>query len=137
MKHHYIIRTVTILIIPIIMIYALYVQFHGEYSPGGGFQAGVLFSSAFIIFDMVFGRDDSKKIITLENVKCIACLGCIIYSAVGLCGIIFGKNFLDYSVFLNDKQLSQQLGVMLVEIGVFFTVFAASYIFYYIFSERL
>lgn len=137
MKHHYVIRTVTIFIIPIILIYALYVQFHGEYSPGGGFQAGVLFASAFIIFDMVFGREISAKIININKVKIVACLGCLLYSIIGLLGIINGKNFLDYSVFLNNAQSSQQFGIIFIEIGVFLTVFSASYIFYFIFSERL
>ena len=37
-------RVVVKLLIPLILLYALYVQFHGDYSPGGGFQAGVIFA---------------------------------------------------------------------------------------------
>ena len=39
-----IIRVVTKLIIPYILLFALYVQFHGDFGPGGGFQAGVIFA---------------------------------------------------------------------------------------------
>ena len=42
-KTSLILREVCNLIIPAVMLYALYVQFHGDYGPGGGFQAGVIF----------------------------------------------------------------------------------------------
>ena len=44
MDHHLILRVVTKILIAPILLYGLYVQFHGDYSPGGGFQAGVIFA---------------------------------------------------------------------------------------------
>ena len=37
-----------------IIIYGLYVQFHGDYGPGGGFQAGVIVAAAFILYSIIF-----------------------------------------------------------------------------------
>ena len=48
-----IIRVVTKLIIPYILLFGLYVQFHGDFGPGGGFQAGVIMASAFILYGLV------------------------------------------------------------------------------------
>ena len=49
MEHHLILRVVTKIVIPFILLFALYVQFHGDFGPGGGFQAGVIFGSAMIL----------------------------------------------------------------------------------------
>ncbi len=54
MDHHLILRVVTRLLVAPILLFGLYVQFHGDYSPGGGFQAGVIFAVGFILFGLVF-----------------------------------------------------------------------------------
>ena len=55
MKRQSILRVVSKLLIPYILLFAFYVQFHGDYGPGGGFQAGVIFAAAFILYGLVFG----------------------------------------------------------------------------------
>ena len=50
MRHHLILRVITKLLVGTIFLFALYVQFHGDYSPGGGFQAGVIMAVGFMIF---------------------------------------------------------------------------------------
>jgi len=69
MRHHLILRVITKLLVGPILLFALYVQFHGEYSPGGGFQAGVIFAVAFILFGIVFGLETlwSRVAITLRR----------------------------------------------------------------------
>ncbi len=49
MKHHTVPRVIAKLTIPGIILFGLYVQFHGDYGPGGGFQAGVIFGAATIL----------------------------------------------------------------------------------------
>ena len=53
MRHHRVLRIISKLLIPFIMLFALYVQFHGDFGPGGGFQAGVIFASAFILYGLI------------------------------------------------------------------------------------
>ena len=48
MKRYPIPRLATKALLPPILLFALYVQFHGDYGPGGGFQAGVIFGAGFI-----------------------------------------------------------------------------------------
>ena len=48
MKHNLILRVIVKFLFPVIALFAFYVQFHGDYGPGGGFQAGVILSVAFI-----------------------------------------------------------------------------------------
>ena len=62
MTHLIIPRVVTKLMLPYILLYALYVQFHGDYSPGGGFQAGVIFGSGFILYTLIFGVETAQQV---------------------------------------------------------------------------
>ena len=47
--------------IPFIMIFAFYVQFHGDFGPGGGFQAGVIFAASIILYTIIFGAKKAQK----------------------------------------------------------------------------
>ncbi|MDH3640349.1 MAG: cation:proton antiporter, partial [Gammaproteobacteria bacterium] len=57
MEHHIVLRLVTKFLLPFILLFALYVQFHGDYGPGGGFQAGVIFGAGFVLYGLIFGLE--------------------------------------------------------------------------------
>ena len=63
MRDNPVLRVVTKITIPLILLFALYVQFHGDYGPGGGFQAGVIFAAAFILYALVFGTPAARRVV--------------------------------------------------------------------------
>ena len=63
MRGHLILRVVSKLLIPFLLLFALYVQFHGDFGPGGGFQAGVIVAAAFVLYALIFGLRATQKII--------------------------------------------------------------------------
>ena len=131
MKTNGILRVVTRFLIPLIMLFALYIQFHGEYSPGGGFQAGVIFAAAWILFALVFGLDEALAVIPLASI------GVLLYAAIGLLGVILGGRFLDYTPLIpGAPQGAQQAGIVLVELGVGITVAAVVMMVYTLFADR-
>jgi len=83
MKHHIILKIVTKLLIPLILLFGLYVQFHGDFSAGGGFQAGVIFAAGFILYNIVFGLDVGQSILSSNTVKSLMAIGVILYTIVG------------------------------------------------------
>ncbi len=135
MKHHAIPRIVTKLIIPLILLFGLYVQFHGEYSAGGGFQAGVIFAAGFILYAVIFSLDVAKSILNINMTKSLMALGLLLYITVGFVGILSGGNFLDYNLLSNTKTNGQMLGIFLVELGVGLTVSNVMILIFYAFNN--
>ena len=131
-----ILRIVSKLLIPPIMLFALYVQFHGDFGPGGGFQAGVIFASAFILYALIFGIDNARKVAPAWATRTLLALGLLLYASVGVAGIFLGGTFLDYSVLADNPVIGQHLGISLIEFGVGATVSGAMITIFFIFAHR-
>ncbi len=122
MQHHLVLNLVAKILIPFIILFALYVQFHGDYGPGGGFQAGVIFGAGFILYGIIFGKDLAVRVVPLPLVYCMTAVGVLLYTLVGVAGMLLGGEFLNYSVLLPDSIAGQHLGILLIELGVGITV---------------
>ena len=136
MRHHLILRVITKLLVGPIILFALYVQFHGDYSPGGGFQAGVIFAVGFILYGIVFGLGKVKDVFPERLVHKLLALGVLIYAGTGVFALFAGYNFLDYSALAHDPEHGQHYGILIVEAGVGITVSAAMVAIYYAFGSR-
>lgn len=136
MIRHVILRALSKLLIPLIMVFALYVQFHGDYGPGGGFQAGVIFGAGVILYALVFGLDRAQNVFTPRLLQVLMAFGVLLYGAVGLDSILLGGNFLDYDVLAHDPVHGQHLGILLVELGVGITVAAVMSMLFFMFVGR-
>ena len=126
-----IIRVITKLLIPYILLFGLYVQFHGDFGPGGGFQAGVIIASALILYGLVYGLAAAKRVAPPNVIEKLVALGLLLYGGTGVATMLLGGNFLDYDVlqhsFLTAEHIlpkGQHLGIFLVEFGVGITVSA-------------
>ena len=132
-----VLRVVTKLLLPYILLFALYVQFHGDYGPGGGFQAGVIFAAGLILYSLVFGVNEARRVASPAAMMTLAAIGVLIYAGVGVVTLIAGGNFLEYSVLdSHDPAHGQHLGIMLIELGVGITVFAVMLTIFYAFAGR-
>ncbi|HEY5703838.1 MAG TPA: Na(+)/H(+) antiporter subunit B [Gammaproteobacteria bacterium] len=135
MEHHLVLRVIAKFIIPMILLFALYVQFHGDYGPGGGFQAGVIFAAGFIIHALIFGLDHTRKVLPPAVLRATGALGLLLYLGTGLAGILLGGNYLDYNVLATDPVSGQHLGILLIEMGVGITVASVMLSLFYIFAR--
>ena len=136
MKHNLILRVISKILIPVIILFALYVQFHGDYGPGGGFQAGVIFSVAFILYAMVFGLDTAERVMPLSILRILASLGVLIYAGTGVASLLLGAEYLNYSVLAGDPVAGQHLGILVIELGVGITVSSVMLIIFFAFAGR-
>ena len=136
MDHHLILRVVTKILVAPILLYGLYVQFHGDFGPGGGFQAGVIFAVGFILFGLVFSLRKLRKIVPDYVVHRLVAIGILLYISTGLLSLLLGANFLDYNVFAEQAYQGQHGGIIAIELGVGITVFAVMMAIYYSFAGR-
>lgn len=137
MREKLVVRVVARLFIPFILLFGLYVQFHGDFGPGGGFQAGVIFAAAFVLYGLVFGLDSLQRVVPWRGVEVGVALGLLLYAGVGVVSLILGGNYLDYRVFdSNDPMNGLHLGILLVELGVGLTVSASMLAIFYAFAGR-
>jgi len=138
MNRHIVLRVVTKMMTPAIVLFALYVQFHGDFGPGGGFQAGVIMAVAFILYGFVFGLDAVRRVAP-PNILCrLMAFGVALYAGVGVASLFLGGMYLDYDVLHPDTahHVGQHYGIMAVEFGVGTTVASTMIMLYYAFASQ-
>ncbi len=136
LKHHQPLRIVGKIAIPFILLFAFYVQYHGEYSPGGGFQAGALLAAGIILFGLLEGREAAAAVIPTRVLKAMAAGGALVFGGVGVVTLLMGGQFLEYRVLLDHPVSAQQLGIVVIEVGVGVTVSGVLLLIYHAFAAR-
>lgn len=136
MKLDLLLRVGAKFVIPFILLFALYVQFHGDFGPGGGFQAGVMIAGTLILYAIIFGLSAAKRVAPQWLVEIMVPLGVLIYAGTGVVGLLNGHNFLDYSVLAHEAPHGRERGIFLVELGVLITVSGTMTAIFYAFSGR-
>jgi multicomponent Na+:H+ antiporter subunit B len=136
MKHNLILRVIAKYLFPVIALFAFYVQFHGDYGPGGGFQAGVILSVAFIFYALVFGLDTTEKILPPHLLRILASTGVLIYAGTGVVTMALGGNYLEYNLLLPESIEAQHIGIMVIELGVGLTVCSVMLMIFFAFAGR-
>lgn len=136
MRHDLILRITAKLVIPFMFVFALYVQFHGDFGPGGGFQAGVIAAASVILYAIIFGLGAAQRVLPPPVVRFLVPSGVLIFAGVGVVNIFLGGNYLDYSVMGATKVSGQHLGILLVEFGVLVTVAGTMVAIFYAFAGR-
>lgn len=136
MKHNLILRVIVKFLFPVIALFAFYVLFHGDFGPGGGFQAGVILSVAFIFYALVFGLETTELVLPPHVLRILASTGILIYIGTGVVTMLMGGNFLDYNLLSQNPVEGQHIGIIIIELAIGITVSAVMLIIFYAFASR-
>ena len=136
MRDYLVLRVIAKLMIVFMLVFALYVQFHGDFGPGGGFQAGVIAAAAIIFYAIIYGLPAARKVVPDWLVETMVAAGVLLYASVGVAGMLLGGNYLDYFVLHADPVEGQHRGIFWVEVGVFITVAGVMLKIFYLFAGR-
>ena len=137
MREKVLLRVASKAFIPLILLFALYVQFHGDFGPGGGFQAGVIFAAGFVLFGLIFGLEALQQVVPWSVVERAVALGLLVYGGVGVSCILRGGRFLDYGALDHHSPMhGQHLGILIIELGVGLTVAATLLAIFYAMAGR-
>ena len=111
---------------PFIQLFGLYIIAHGHYSPGGGFQGGVVLGSSFILLAIAFDLRTSLRRFSERANALWGNLGVLLYVGTGFVCALVGGLLLDYAALAAiipiDPVEWRSLGVFIVEVGVGLTV---------------
>lgn len=133
-----VLRVVTGMLMPFILLFALYVLFHGDFGPGGGFQAGVIFASGFVLYGLVFGLDRAQQVLPRRVLWALIAVGPLLYAGVGVANMLLGGEFLDYDTLApEDPAAGQHIGILLVESAIGVTVAAVMTSIFFGFANRV
>lgn len=130
-----IIKNTCRLVIPFIQIFALYVVAHGHYSPGGGFQGGVLLASSIILYAISHDLRRALRRFSEKTAALFGSMGVLIFAGAGVLCLLMGANFLDYEaldpLLGGNAVMARSHGILIVEVGVAFAVMAMIIWIYY------
>jgi multicomponent Na+:H+ antiporter subunit B len=117
-----IIQTAVRLLVPFIQLFGLYVIVHGHYSPGGGFQGGVVLGASIILLALAYDLKTSLRFMSERANTILGNTGALIFIGIGILCAVLGGKFLDYSALDRIIPLGpvewRSFGIFLVEIGV-------------------
>jgi multicomponent Na+:H+ antiporter subunit B len=136
MQDDLVLRVIGKILIPYILLFAVYVQFHGDFGPGGGFQAGVIFATGIVFYALIFGLQKVRAVISDAFVEAMLAAGVLLYAGIGIAGLLLGGNYLDYFVLSGDPVHGQHRGIFWVELGVGITVCGVILKIFYMFAAR-
>ena len=121
-----IVRQASRFMVPFMQLFSLYVIAHGHYSPGGGFQGGVILGASLILLAISFDLKFLLRHWREKSLMLLVASGVLLYAAVGLACVFMGGNYLEYgildSILPGDQAMARSHGILLVEIGVGITV---------------
>lgn len=136
LRHHLVPRVVGRLLVPFIVLFGLYVQFHADFGPGGGFQAGALVSAGLILYALLEGERAALAALSFKVLASMIVGGALLFVGVGVAGMLLGGNFLDFSVLGSTPVAGQHVGILLVELGVGITVTGVLLTIFHAFAAR-
>ncbi len=131
-----VLRVVARVLIPFMVLFGLYVQFHGDYGPGGGFQAGVIIAAGCILYGLIFGTDILRQAVPPAVVRTLAAIGLALYAGTGIATMVLGGKYLDYALLAHDAAHGHHYGILIVELGVGITVAATMLALFQAFADR-
>ncbi|MCA8970795.1 MAG: Na(+)/H(+) antiporter subunit B [Planctomycetes bacterium] len=137
MREKLILRVAAKSLLPFFFLFALYVQFHGDFGPGGGFQAGVIFAAGIVLYGLIYGIEAAQAVIPRIWVEIGVAVGVLIWGGTGIWTMQSGGRYLEYGKLDPEHFVhGQHLGIMFVELGVLCTVASGMTLIFYLFAGR-
>lgn len=123
-----IVDVITRINVPLIQMFGLYVIVHGHYSPGGGFQGGVILAVSIILLRIALGKEESYRRFPPRTGLILAIVGVAAFGLTGLLPALLGGEFLDYGRLPLpgvEAPLRRYWGILVVEVAIGIGVWGA------------
>ena len=126
-----ILKRSAMLIVPIILVFGVYVILNGHLSPGGGFSGGAILGAGFILYLSAFGFSSTERFMNAKTVKIITLIALLTYCLAKSYSFFTGANHLESGIPLGTPGAIMSSGLILVlNICVGMVVACTMYSFY-------
>jgi multicomponent Na+:H+ antiporter subunit B len=126
-------RTLLGPLVAALQLFAVYVLLHGHYSPGGGFQGGILLAASLILPLLVAGRGAGRWTLSMSGAVSLAATGVLVFALIGVAPMLLGAAMLDYAALPlgGTAAARRSMGILLIEVGVMMAVAGAMLAIFY------
>ena len=113
-------------IVPLVQVFAMYVITHGHYSPGGGFQGGVMLAASIILLRISIGEESYERFPRKLPIA-LAGTAALFFALTGFLPMLLGGNFLEYAFLIPgvDPVTLRYWGIFFAELFIGFLVWGA------------
>jgi multicomponent Na+:H+ antiporter subunit B len=78
-----IIKTATNFLLPLLLLFSIFILLRGHYLPGGGFVGGIIAAIAFVLHAFAFGLRNTRKLLRISPMRLMPLgLALALFSAV-------------------------------------------------------
>jgi len=125
-----ILRTATRFLMPLLLLFALFLLLRGHNEPGGGFVGGLVVSATFVLYIMAYGVAAGRRALMIDPSTLLG-VGLLVALSSGMAPVVFGQPFLTGmwatipwgSTGIDvGTPLTFDIGVFLAVIGVVLTI---------------
>lgn len=89
----FVLRVTTRYLLPLLLLFSVFLFLRGHNEPGGGFVAGLIAAAAFALYAIAFGAGQARRALPLDPLG-LTGLGLLLALLGGLLGVFFGRAFL-------------------------------------------
>lgn len=133
-----IVKTMAKILIPIILVFGVYILVNGHLSPGGGFSGGAILGAGFIFYAMVYGEEQALKVLSERKIKVITICALSFYCLAKSYSFFTGNEFNGVHSIISAGNPGDILSgglIMPLNIAVGLVVCCTMYSFYMLFKR--
>lgn len=124
------------IIVPLVIVYGIYVIFNGHLGPGGGFSGGAVIGGGLILYAIAFGFEPLDKFLNLRIFRIVVLCALCFYSFAKCYSFFCGANHLESIFTPGTPGMIFSAGLILpLNIAVGIVVACTMYGFYSIFQR--
>ncbi len=117
-----VLRTATRYLLPLLLLFSIFVMLRGHNEPGGGFVGGLVATTAFALYAISYGVASAHELLQISPRRLIG-VGLLIAASSGLIGMAWGDPFMTAHWDTREIPVVGKLGTpLLFDIGVYLVV---------------
>ena len=136
MQDDLVLRVTAMVVVPVVIVFGIYVVFNGHLGPGGGFSGGAIIGAGLVLYCTAFGFERLEKFLNLKSYRIIVLCALCFYSVAKCYSFFCGANHIETFISPGIPGRIFSAGLILpLNIAVGIVVACTMYGFYSVFKR--